>query len=118
MRGRRALLAGMTIATLAASAAPAHADHHFMMIREFNPGTAAVANDAFLELQMYASGQQFVNGHDIHVYPPGSGGAGVFTFNPTTPILTNGGSQRTVLARGSSGPAGDFTENLDGAGSP
>ena len=88
-----------------------------MVIREFFPGTAAVANDSFLELQMYSPGQQFVNGHHIHVYPPGSGSAAVFTFS-SMPILVNGGSQRTVLARGSAGPPGDFTENLDGMGSP
>jgi hypothetical protein len=96
---------------------PAQADHHLMMIREFFPGTAAVANDSFLELQMYAPGQQFVNGHQIHVYPAGSGAAAVFEFAPM-PVPANGGSQRTVLARGAAGPAGDFTENLDGMGSP
>ena len=76
-----------------------------------------MANDSFLELQMYASGQQFVNGHEIHVYPPGSGAPAVFEF-AAMPVPSNGESQRTVLARGAAGPPGDFTENLDGAGSP
>jgi hypothetical protein len=119
MRGRAILLIGVAAAALGSGAAPALADHHLVKIREFFPGTAAVANDAFLELQMYSPGQQFVGGHDVQIYGPGADDfPSTFVPSPFLPPPANGQAQRSVLLAGSGGPVGrDYTENLDGAGS-
>lgn len=98
-RLRRALLGSAVVAGLLA--APAQADHHFMSIREFFPGTSGNPNtrgDAFVELQMYAAGQQFVGGHYIDVYGAGMGTATPFLLGATPALL--GDNQRTVLIGG------------------
>lgn len=107
-------LAATGSAVLAASAP---ADHHFVKISEWYPGTAATADDSFLELQMYAAGQNEMAGHRIHVYGPGADATPAnFQLSLIAPIPPNSENQRTVLIGGSSGPANrNYTENLDGA---
>ncbi|HEX5609354.1 MAG TPA: hypothetical protein VFX45_04590 [Solirubrobacterales bacterium] len=67
--GKRTLAILGSIAVLAGlAAAPAQASFHLMKIREVFAGSAANPDAAYVELQMYASGQNFVAGHSIRVY--------------------------------------------------
>ena len=72
-------------ATLAASAAlalipaSAGATFHLMKITEVAPNPGAPGT-AFIELQMYAPGQNFVSGHPIRLYDA-DGGTPVTTFS-------------------------------------
>jgi hypothetical protein len=113
---RRGIACVAALIALVVLPAPALADHHLIKIREFFPGTAATANDAFLELQMYAAGQNLVGGHDIYVYPPGAAAPAVHTFNPDLPTPANAQSQRTILAAGTNSAVdADYPENFDSA---
>jgi hypothetical protein len=121
MRARTARL--ITTSALAlgifVSAAPAaQADHHLMSIREFYPGTtAATRDDAFLELQMYSAGQQFVGGHDIDVYGPGADMTPDTYTLATMPTLL-GDNQRTVLAGGPNVADRDRSEDIGNSVDP
>ncbi|HEX6666601.1 MAG TPA: hypothetical protein VF081_08415 [Solirubrobacterales bacterium] len=62
---RRLTTLALSVAVLGAlAAAPAQASFHLMKIREVFAGPGS----AYVELQMYASGQNFVAGHSIRVY--------------------------------------------------
>ncbi len=109
MRGRLAFLAGSVTFAFACSVAPAGADHHFMKISEVYPGTGAFPDSAFIELQMRASGQHRVGGHDVTAYDA----AGTETFSLTLPgDVMNGQSQRTVLVGDSFADGGSFGDFL------
>jgi hypothetical protein len=117
---RLAVISAGVLGILLTSAPPALADHHLMSIREWYPGTAATAQDAFLELQMYAPGQNQTNGQDVHVYGPGADATpDEFTTSamPVSIPVLNPENQRTVLlGANTNGPANrDYTENLDDA---
>src|SRR5215217_130567 len=65
-----------------------------MKISEVFPGTNAAPDKAFIELQMYAAGQNQVAGHSVTVY----NGAGTVTATvPMTSAVANAESQRTIL---------------------
>jgi len=91
---------------MASAAAPASADHHFMLIREVLPG--GIANTSFVELQMYTAGQNLTAEDHVTVYGPTGTEIHRYTFPEDVP---NGQSQRTVLL-GDSAAAGtpDFTD--------
>jgi hypothetical protein len=57
-----------TVALALLLAQPALATFHEMMIREVYPGSAAHLNSEYVELQMWAPGQNLVDGHQISVY--------------------------------------------------
>lgn len=99
------------IAGTAVFVAPAEANHHVMQIREVFPGTS---DTSFVELQMWAGGQDVVAGQDITVYGPTGVLTHTFTFagNPTGGGGDSGANQRTILV-GESTAAGspDFTDN-------
>jgi hypothetical protein len=96
-RGARAfLVASLVVSGLALSSQPAHATYHLMMIREVFAGSAAHPNAHFVELQMYASGQNFVAGKQIKIFDTAGNQIGQpFTFSSSVP---NGASQATILA--------------------
>ena len=113
-RASTAIGIALLLAMLNASAA--EADHHFVKIREYHPGNLAVPDDGFLELQMYAPGQNLIGGQEIHMYD--STGAppepAVYVPSPFLPPPPNAENQRTILIGGANGPADrDYTENLD-----
>ncbi len=89
-RGVALALAGM--ATLAV-AAPAQASFHLMSIREVSPNPAG-PDTAYIELQMYAAGQNFVNGHSLTTYTSTGSVLSTTTFSANVP---NGENQRTIL---------------------
>jgi hypothetical protein len=110
MRGRRTLLAGLTIATALAVCGTAQAVHHFVKITEVYPGSSGTTNAEFVELRMYASGQGDLDPH-AHLNLYGPSGASVLDIFPSD--VANEQSQRTFLyassaAESSFGVEGDF----------
>lgn len=81
-----ALAAGLLIPSAAS------ASFHLMKVSEVYPGSVAVADAQFIELQMYSAGHNFVAGHTVTASGPGGGED--YTFGSSVP---NGQSQRTIL---------------------
>ena len=113
--GRTVLLAVAGALLLAPSA---HGAFHLMKVSEVYPGASnASPNDAFIELQMFASGQTFVSGHKVDYYTAGGALLGSYTIAGN---VTNGDDQRKILI-GDTQAAGspDFTvDQLGDALSP
>ncbi len=105
MGGRRiAVVVTAALAALLLLVPAARASFHLISIREVYPGTAANRDADFVELQMYASGQNFVSGHALTVYNASGTAIGTFTFSA---MAANGANQRTILI-GDSGVLGEF----------
>jgi hypothetical protein len=79
---------------LAAGIQPAHATYHLMMIREVFAGSAAQPNAHFVELQMHASGQNFVGGKQVKIFNAGGAEVGTFSFAGS---VSNGANQASIL---------------------
>lgn len=97
MRERRrhivASLAAVSLA-LALSAPPASASFHLISIRELYTGFAANPAVEYVELQMYADGQEFVQGHSVRTYDA----AGVLRQANTFPgDVLRGSNQSTIV---------------------
>jgi hypothetical protein len=94
--GRRWLAAAISAALAVSAIGPssAQATFHLMSIREVYPGSAAAPGAEYVELQMYAAGQNFVQGHSVNFYGAGGAPLGSDAFPQNVP---NGQSQRTVL---------------------
>jgi hypothetical protein len=92
-------------------AAPAaHASFHENKISEVYGGDIGISFvNAFVELQMYSAGQNFVNTKEIRFYGPSGTSLGTFTFSSDA---LNGDNQRTILV-GDSGVTGgaDFVDS-------
>src|SRR3954454_5513855 len=82
------LLAG---AFLLLAAAPAQATFHLIKVREVHPGSS---DDSYVELQMYAAGQNLLSGHAITVYNTAGSLVHSSTFSASVP---NSANQQTVL---------------------
>jgi hypothetical protein len=80
-----------------ALAAPAQATFHEMSIREVYPGGAD--NASYIELQMWAAGQEFVGGHHLVAYNPDGSINDDFKFLSN---VANGATQSTILVADSS----------------
>jgi hypothetical protein len=116
-RARIALISALAAGAFCGLAPPAQADHHFMLIREYFPGTIANArDDAFIELQMWTSGQNQTDGHHVYVYGPGMDPADIYTFGPAVP--PNSGDQRTILAGGDLVAGRDYPEDIGNSSDP
>jgi hypothetical protein len=66
-----------------------------MSIREVYAGSAAQPESSYVELQMYAEGQNFVAGHAVTLLNAAGGTIGTFTFGSSLP--GNGASQQAIL---------------------
>lgn len=64
---RRGALVAFTICLLL-TPTPAAADFHFVSVREVFPGETAAPSAQYVELQAYASGQNFVANHSVTFY--------------------------------------------------
>jgi hypothetical protein len=93
------LAASLAAESLVASASPAPAAFHLMKVVEVFAGTATGANADFVELQMYAPGQNFVSGHTLHLYtPPTNPGEPFSRQDCTIPAnVSNGTDQAHIL---------------------
>jgi hypothetical protein len=89
------------------AAAPAGASFHLNMIREVSPESAPGASDAFVELQMYAPGQNFVSAHTVRFYNAAGDTVHNRVLSGSDPA--NGDSQRTILIGDTAVPGRDFT---------
>lgn len=81
MRARllvHALLATAAVALLCAT--PAAATFHLIKVREVYAGSSLAPEAKYVELQMYASGQNHVKGHSLRTYDAGGGLIGTSTF--------------------------------------
>jgi hypothetical protein len=85
-------LAALGAALLAAPAA--QASFHLISIREVYPGSAAHPDSGYVELQMYASGQDLVAGRALTVYDAGGTQIGAFAFAGN---VSNAANQQTIL---------------------
>lgn len=94
-----ALLGGALV-----GAPSAEATFHEMSIREVYPGSAAHPDSGYVELQMYAAGQNLVGGHALTVYNAAGAAIGTFTFPAN---VANAADQQTILI-GDSGVQGAF----------
>ncbi|HEY3552792.1 MAG TPA: hypothetical protein VGK66_03810 [Solirubrobacterales bacterium] len=96
MRGPRAVFcfAVAIVAALAIGVAPAAATFHLMQIREVYPGSAAAPEAEYVELQMWASGQNLVEGHILRSYDAAGNVNGSSTF---THDVSGNANQSTLL---------------------
>ncbi|HEX3608049.1 MAG TPA: hypothetical protein VHU14_00045 [Solirubrobacterales bacterium] len=95
MKPARPLAAGLL--ALAASlllAGPASATFHEMSIREVYPGSLALPESEYVELQMWAPGQNMVEGHSLKTYKANGTLSGTTTFAGDVPAAAN---QSTIL---------------------
>ena len=84
----------MAAAALAfAVAAPAQASYHLMSVREVATNPAG-PNSSYIELQMYAPGQNLVNGHKVTFYTATGTLLASFTLDKN---VANGVTQDTIL---------------------
>jgi hypothetical protein len=110
------LLALSAVVGLLAAAPVAQATFHEISIREVYPGGAD--NASYVELQMWASGQQFVAGHHLVAYNPNGSVNEDFSFGSS---VASGANQATILVADTSyasvfpgKPAADASDaNLD-----
>jgi hypothetical protein len=91
--GRRRFFAsvGTFVAALLLAAPAAQATFHEIKVREVYPGAG---NDSYVELQMYAAGQNFVATHSLKLYDSSGALAHTSTFSSS---VTNGANQATIL---------------------
>jgi len=109
--GRIAAAATVALAGMALAAATANASFHLVKVREVATNPAG-AESSFIELQMYAGGQNLVASHEITSYTAVGGVLGTSTLPANVP---NGDNQRTVLV-GDTGAAGspDYVDPVIG----
>jgi hypothetical protein len=81
----------LAISLLLLIAAPAQATFHLIKVREVYPGSN---DDSYVELQMFAGGQNFLSGHAMKLYNAGGTLIHTSTFSSTVP---NSANQQTVL---------------------
>jgi hypothetical protein len=91
---KTATAALLALCLLGPSAAPALATFHLVKVREVYPGSAASPDAEYVELQMYAAGQNFVGGHFVRAYDASGAVVGTSTFPGDVP---NSANQSTML---------------------
>jgi hypothetical protein len=79
---------------LALGAAPASATFHLMQIREVYPGSTTAPEAEYVELQMWASGQNLVEGHILRSYDAAGNVTGTSSF---THNVSGSANQSTLL---------------------
>lgn len=110
MRARIAVALSALVSLALLVPASAGASFHLMKIREISIGsTGGGFNDAFVELQMFQGGQQFVSGKELRYYDASGNLTATFTFSGNA---ASGQSQRTILVGDSAVPGGvDFSDS-------
>jgi hypothetical protein len=95
MRSPRLIAASLlATACLALAATPASATFHEMSIREVYPGSTAEPEAEYVELQMWAAGQNLVGGHSLRTYSASGALVGTTTFAHD---VSGGANQSTIL---------------------
>jgi hypothetical protein len=109
-----ASFAFVVLASLAILPTPASATFHLMSIREVYPGSTANTGSEYVELQMYAGGQQFVSTHSVTIYNAAGSLVLTSTFSADA---ASGANQSTILMATPEAEA-QFGVAADGALSP
>lgn len=99
---RTAIVAALTAIGLLASTATAGANYHLMQIRQIHPSNNPLGGE-WVELQMYADGQNLVAGKVIRTFDPGGAERAQYVIPGNAP---NGQNQRTILISSLFTPAG------------
>lgn len=108
----RAVLAGALVTSASLFAAqPAAATYHEMWIREIYGGSASAPSSQYVELQMWAAGQNLVAGHILRTY---NDDGSVRSTNAFANKVANDASQSTILL-GTAAVAGEFGTTPDTA---
>ncbi len=94
MSARRLLPVGLALAAIALAPAPAAATFHEMSIREIYPGSIARPDSEYVELQMWAPGQNLVGGHSLKTYSASGAATGTTTFGDD---VSGAANQSTIL---------------------
>jgi hypothetical protein len=95
MRGRLAAPVAFLAVAIGLSAAPAaEATFHLMQIREVYPGSVASPGSEYVELQMWAEGQNHVAGHVLRTYAASGAVTGTDAFSADVP---RGADQSTMV---------------------
>lgn len=89
-----ALTLGLVLALCALWAPAASATFHLILVREVYPGSEANPGAEYVELQMYAPGQNFVAGHVLRTYGATGAVSGVNTFASD---VAGGANQSTIV---------------------
>jgi hypothetical protein len=110
------LVAAMLAATMIVAPA-VRADFHFMKIREVAGDSGGPSDTSYIELQMYAPGQNRVSGHsltfwDQDAFQAGCGPCPIQILPITGANPANSDSQRTILIGDAAVPGRDFTLDL------
>lgn len=92
--GRSTAVAALALLCLFALAQSAAASFHLMQIREVYAGSGANPGSEYVELQMWAGGQEFVKGHVVRTYDASGAVTGTDTFPGD---VANGSSQSTIV---------------------
>jgi hypothetical protein len=104
------LLATLAMLITLAVAPRANGDHHFMKIRQVHPGNDPMFSTGdWVELQMFADGQNVVAGSHIRTYDPGGVLMTDFQF-PSN--VANSQNQRTILV-GNGSTVGGVTPDFN-----
>jgi hypothetical protein len=90
-----ARVAALALALSALGAQPAFATFHEMVVREVYAGSVAQPGSQYVELQMWAPGQNFVGGHVIGIYNASGAPVGSATF---TSDVSGNANQSTLVA--------------------
>jgi hypothetical protein len=100
-----AALLATAMLVLMVGAGPASASFHLMKIRSIFRGPSP--SGAFIELQMYADGQNLVGGHQLRVYPASGT---IFSAYNLPANVASGQNQRRILLGDTAAPGSpDFT---------
>lgn len=111
---RIAVVLSLLLGALLTDWPPAGAAFHQMKVREVYAGSVSVPAADFVELQMWAPGQNFVAGHRVHFYSLDPYG-GATDLDCTIPSNVGGGANQsrillaTAEAQTAFGVTGDFT---------
>lgn len=105
-----------------AFAGSASATFHQIFVKEVFLGTGS--NDAFVELQMWAAGNNLVNGQQVQIYGADGAFSSESTLDGVNADVDNGQNQRTILIGDTGvegrdftyGPMTDVTQFLSGGG--
>ncbi|MFL5874020.1 MAG: hypothetical protein ACJ75T_11195 [Solirubrobacterales bacterium] len=101
MGGRIAAFGLVAAVWLALLCAPAAATFHLIKVREVHPSSA---EDSYVELQMYAAGQNFLTGHALRLYDS----AGALIHSSTFSAGVSGAANQSTVLVGDSGVQASF----------
>jgi len=114
-----AFLVALALCLLALPPSPALATFHLMQAREVYPGSVANPDSEYVELQMYAAGQNLVGGHFLRAYDATGAAVGTSSFpgnvadgtNQSTMVLATPQAEAEFgfVADGPLAPAGQLT---------